>query len=305
MAIEDFGGDGAGQENRAHRRRSSEQSRHRPGARARMVRRARGQDDFRYHQFRCRPGAAGPREIARSAGDLRFRFLVRSDRQSLLDQLDAVERRQLVERRFADAVADQAGPRQFLLHHRRLRLRRFARGRRARRDRQGGRHDGRQRARAAQHRRLQFLSAYRAGFARQGDRARQHRRDLSNSLKQANEFGITPGQYIATPITYLSDVNALGLPIAHGLVFMQSWYWDLNDATRAFAKRFFERTKRMPNDNQAVLYSSVRHYLEAVAKHRHDDAQPSPRRCATRRSTTSSPMTATSARTGASSTTAI
>jgi branched-chain amino acid transport system substrate-binding protein len=96
--------------------------------------------------------------------------------------------------------------------------------------------------------------------------------DLSTSLKQANEFGLTPGQYIATPITYLSDVNALGLPIAHDLVFMQSWYWDLNDATRAFAKRFYERTKRMPNDNQAVLYSSVRHYLEAVAKAGTDDA---------------------------------
>jgi branched-chain amino acid transport system substrate-binding protein len=96
--------------------------------------------------------------------------------------------------------------------------------------------------------------------------------DLSTSLKQANEFGLTPGQYIATPITYLSDVNALGLPIAHDLVFMQSWYWDLNDATRVFAKRFFERAKRMPNDNQAALYSSVLHYLEAVKATGTDDA---------------------------------
>jgi len=88
--------------------------------------------------------------------------------------------------------------------------------------------------------------------------------DLSNSLKQANEFGIGEKQYIATPITYLSDVHAAGLKIAHGLTFMQSWYWDLNDDTRAFAKRFFERTQRMPNDNQVALYSSVRHYLEAV-----------------------------------------
>jgi branched-chain amino acid transport system substrate-binding protein len=96
--------------------------------------------------------------------------------------------------------------------------------------------------------------------------------DLSTALKQANEFGLTPAQYIATPITYLSDVNALGLPIAHDLVFMQSWYWDLNDATRAFAKRFFERTKRMPNDNQAALYSSVLHYLEAVKAAGSDDA---------------------------------
>ncbi|HYA72410.1 MAG TPA: ABC transporter substrate-binding protein [Roseiarcus sp.] len=96
--------------------------------------------------------------------------------------------------------------------------------------------------------------------------------DLSTSLKQANEFSVAPAQYIATPITYLSDVNAMGLAIAHDLVFMQSWYWDLNDATRAWAKRFYARTKRMPNDNQAVLYSSVRHYLEAVARAGTDDA---------------------------------
>ncbi len=96
--------------------------------------------------------------------------------------------------------------------------------------------------------------------------------DLSTSLKQANEFGLTANQYIATPITYLSDVNALGLPVAHGLVFMQSWYWDLNDRTRAFARRFFERTKRMPNDNQAALYSSVLHYLEAVKATGGDEA---------------------------------
>ncbi|MGD0719824.1 MAG: ABC transporter substrate-binding protein [Roseiarcus sp.] len=95
--------------------------------------------------------------------------------------------------------------------------------------------------------------------------------DLSTSLKQANEFGLTPAQYIATPITYLSDVNALGLPIAHGLVFMQSWYWDLDEATRAFARRFFARAKRMPNDNQAALYSSVLHYLEAVKAAGTDD----------------------------------
>jgi branched-chain amino acid transport system substrate-binding protein len=96
--------------------------------------------------------------------------------------------------------------------------------------------------------------------------------DLSTALKQASEFGIAPGQFIATPITYLSDVNAAGLKIAHDLVFMQSWYWDLDDATRAWAKRFFESMGRMPNDNQAALYSSVLHYLEAVKKVDGDDA---------------------------------
>jgi branched-chain amino acid transport system substrate-binding protein len=96
--------------------------------------------------------------------------------------------------------------------------------------------------------------------------------DLSNALKQANEFGLTPKQYLATPITYLSDVNSAGLKIAQGLTFMQSWYWDLDDATRAFAARFQKRTGRKPNDNQVALYSSVRHYLEAVKASGTDDA---------------------------------
>jgi branched-chain amino acid transport system substrate-binding protein len=96
--------------------------------------------------------------------------------------------------------------------------------------------------------------------------------DLSNALKQASEFGLAPNQYIATPITYLSDVNAIGLKAAHDLVFMQSWYWDLNDSTRAFAKRLFDRTQRMPNDNQVALYSSALHYLEAVKSVGHADA---------------------------------
>ena len=90
--------------------------------------------------------------------------------------------------------------------------------------------------------------------------------DLSNALKQANEFHLAPAQYLATPITYLSDVHALGLETAQGLAFMQSWYWDLDDETGAFAKRFHAVRQRMPNDNQVALYSSVRHYLEAVAK---------------------------------------
>ena len=96
--------------------------------------------------------------------------------------------------------------------------------------------------------------------------------DLSNALKQAAEYNLSQGQYLATPITYLSDVNAIGLNVAHGLTFMQSWYWDLNDETRAFAKRFYEKRGRMPNDNQVALYSSMRHYLEAVAKAGTDDA---------------------------------
>src|SRR6201996_6768324 len=96
--------------------------------------------------------------------------------------------------------------------------------------------------------------------------------DLSNRTQQASEFNLAQGQYLATPITYLSDVNAAGLDVAHGLTFMQSWYWDLDDKTREFAKRFYARRGRMPNDNQVAVYSSVRHYLEAVAKAGTDDA---------------------------------
>ena len=95
--------------------------------------------------------------------------------------------------------------------------------------------------------------------------------DLSNALKQASEYRLAPTQRLATPATYLSDVNAMGLDVAHDLNFMQSWYWDLNDRTRDFAKRFYAKRKRMPNDNQVALYSSVRHYLEAVAKTGTDD----------------------------------
>jgi branched-chain amino acid transport system substrate-binding protein len=96
--------------------------------------------------------------------------------------------------------------------------------------------------------------------------------DLSNALKQAHEFNLAEGQYLASPITWLSDVNAAGLDVAQGQIFMQSWYWDLNDKTREFAKRFFARCQRMPNDNQVAIYSSVRHYLEAVATAGTDDA---------------------------------
>ena len=95
--------------------------------------------------------------------------------------------------------------------------------------------------------------------------------DLSNALKQAGEYRLALTQRLATPATYLSDVNAIGLDVAHDLNFMQSWYWDLNDRTRDFAKRFYAKRKRMPNDNQVALYSSVRHYLEAVAKTGTDD----------------------------------
>jgi branched-chain amino acid transport system substrate-binding protein len=89
--------------------------------------------------------------------------------------------------------------------------------------------------------------------------------DTINSIKQAAEFGIVQsGQRLAALVMFISDVHSLGLQAAQGLVITEAYYWDLNDATRAFGKRFFERTKRMPTMVQAGNYSAVSHYLKAV-----------------------------------------
>jgi branched-chain amino acid transport system substrate-binding protein len=94
--------------------------------------------------------------------------------------------------------------------------------------------------------------------------------DVSNAIKQAKDFKLSSAEYLTTPITYLSDIHAtLGLDLA----FTQSWYWDLNDETRAFAKRLYAKRGRMPNDNRVALYSSMRHYLEAVANPGTDDSE--------------------------------
>ncbi|WP_197082608.1 ABC transporter substrate-binding protein [Bradyrhizobium sp. LTSP885] len=89
--------------------------------------------------------------------------------------------------------------------------------------------------------------------------------DVITATKQAMEFGITPKQSLATPIMYLSDVNAIGLKNMQNIQFMQSWYWDADDKTRAWAKKYFARMNKMPNANHAALYSAVTHYLKAVA----------------------------------------
>jgi branched-chain amino acid transport system substrate-binding protein len=91
--------------------------------------------------------------------------------------------------------------------------------------------------------------------------------DTSNSIKQAHEFGITAGgQKIAALLVFLSDVNAIGLEIAQGLEFTETFYWDTNDDTRAFAKRFSARMKNHaePTMVHAGVYSSVLHYLKAL-----------------------------------------
>ncbi len=90
--------------------------------------------------------------------------------------------------------------------------------------------------------------------------------DTINSIKQAAEFGIVQGgQNLAGLLVFITDVHALGLKIAQGLIFTEAWYWDANDANRAFAKEFSAANKgNMPTMIQAGVYSAVLHYLKAV-----------------------------------------
>jgi len=89
--------------------------------------------------------------------------------------------------------------------------------------------------------------------------------DTINSIKQASEFGITAGgQKLAALLLTLSEVHGLGLKAAQGTVLTESFYWDLNDKTRAFAERLYKRTGRMPNMIQAGTYSATLQYLKAV-----------------------------------------
>ncbi len=89
--------------------------------------------------------------------------------------------------------------------------------------------------------------------------------DTINTIKQASEFGIVAGgQKLAGIVMFISDIHSLGLKLAQGLIITEAYYWDLNDKTRAFGKRFFERMKRMPTMNQAATYSATLHYLNAV-----------------------------------------
>ncbi|MFO1025500.1 MAG: ABC transporter substrate-binding protein [Acetobacteraceae bacterium] len=97
--------------------------------------------------------------------------------------------------------------------------------------------------------------------------------DLTNSYKQAIEFGLPAKQTFVTPIIFLSDVYALGATTGQGLQFTQSWYWDQTDATRTWAKRYQAETRQMPNDVHAATYSAVLNYLRAVGQANTDEAQ--------------------------------
>jgi branched-chain amino acid transport system substrate-binding protein len=99
-------------------------------------------------------------------------------------------------------------------------------------------------------------------------------KDMTTAIKQANEFGIIAGgQAVSAPVVFITDVHALGLSTAQGISFIEGFYWDQNDETRAFAKRFFEVRKAMPTAPQAGVYSSIRHYLKAIQAAGTDEAK--------------------------------
>jgi branched-chain amino acid transport system substrate-binding protein len=98
--------------------------------------------------------------------------------------------------------------------------------------------------------------------------------DTINSIKQAAEFGIVKGgQNLAGMLVFLTDIHALGLPTAQGLIFTTTYYWDRDDASRAFSKRFVAQAPRgnYPTMVHAGVYSSVLHYLKAVEAAKTDD----------------------------------
>src|ERR1700704_1649701 len=99
--------------------------------------------------------------------------------------------------------------------------------------------------------------------------------DTINAIKQAAEFGLTKGgQKLSPLLAFVTDIDSVGLETAQGLLLAEAFYWDLNDDTRAFSKRFMERVKRVPTAAQVGVYSSVTHYLKAVKAAGTTDAAP-------------------------------
>lgn len=99
--------------------------------------------------------------------------------------------------------------------------------------------------------------------------------DTVNAIKSAAEFGLTQDgrTTMAGLLLYINDVHALGLPAAQGLVLTEAFYWDMNEATRQWSRRYFARVKSMPNMSQAGVYSSVMHYLKAIKAAGTDDTE--------------------------------
>ncbi len=98
--------------------------------------------------------------------------------------------------------------------------------------------------------------------------------DLVNLLKQAGEFGVARAgkQTLAGFLIYIQDIHALGLEAVQGFTFTAGFYWDQNDASRAFGRRFFAQQRMMPSKNHALIYTAVTQYLRAVEAAGTDDA---------------------------------
>ncbi|MBI1891781.1 MAG: ABC transporter substrate-binding protein [Burkholderiales bacterium] len=103
------------------------------------------------------------------------------------------------------------------------------------------------------------------GFANAGT-------DLINAIKQAREFGINKKQKLASLLMFVTDVDSLGLDVAQGLYLTEGFYWDLDNDTRAWSRRFFSRQKKMPTMIHAGVYSSLMHYFKAIQAAGTDDA---------------------------------
>ena len=95
--------------------------------------------------------------------------------------------------------------------------------------------------------------------------------DTINSIKAANEFGLTKNQTLVGLLTTIADVHSLGLPTTQGMMFTEAFYWNLNEETRAWSRRYFGKTKKMPTMIQAGTYSAVTTYLDAVKASGTDD----------------------------------
>src|ERR1700732_2714949 len=97
--------------------------------------------------------------------------------------------------------------------------------------------------------------------------------DMVNAVKQANEFGLTKKQSMVALLIFISDVHSMELKAAQGLKFVTAFYWDRDDESRAWSKRFFEKQGRMPTMAQSSVYSAIRHYIAAIAAAGTDEAK--------------------------------
>lgn len=96
--------------------------------------------------------------------------------------------------------------------------------------------------------------------------------DTINSVKAAKEFGLTKSMKIAGLMLFITDVHALGLDLTQGINLTEAWYWDQNNESRMWARRFYEKMKKMPTSMQAASYSATLHYLNSVKQAGTDDA---------------------------------